>query len=110
VLLNLAIKPNIRTYNNKVAYKSFIAYIDPEKHANNEELAERIFKPSGSELFYFKHAPKDGEHELKKWLEDKTVEDSVQPNDDLTEEDLDQAVFEASFTKLNTEDEEFKRI
>jgi hypothetical protein len=97
----------MRTYNNPM-YKNLEAYIHPEKHANHEELAERIYKPMGAELYNFKNDIRDSELELKRWLEDKTVEESSEVTDDITEEDLDQAIFEASFTKLNTEDEELK--
>ena len=45
---------------------------------------------------------------MLEFLEDKTHKDSFEVSDDLTEEQLDQALFEASYMKHDIENDEFK--
>jgi hypothetical protein len=90
--------------------KKFEGRVDNEKDINNEELAEKVVRASPREIYNFKDRLIDEEYEILKFLEDKTEEESYGKSDDVTEEDLDQALFEASFNKLNFVDEEVKSI
>jgi hypothetical protein len=98
----------MRIFNNVIMNKQFAIRVDQEKDANNEELAEKIIKASPKEIYDAKNKLKDEELELLKFLEDRSEDDTLGMSDDVTEEDLDQALFEASFNKLNFVDEEIK--
>lgn len=100
----------MRIFNNHALNKQFVNYIDNEKDANNEELAEKVIKASPKEIYMAKDKLRDEELELIRFLEEKTENDTHGVSDDVTEEELDQALFEASFNKLNFEDEEIKSI
>lgn len=98
----------MRIFNNIILNKPFAVRIDQEKDANNEELAEKIIRASPKEIYDFKDRLNDEELELLRFLEERTEDDTQGMSDDVTEEDLDQALFEASFNKLNFVDEEIK--
>lgn len=103
-------KPHMRIFNNIILNKPYMLYINNEKDANNEEFAEKVIKASPKEIYNYKDRLNDEELELIRFLEEKTENDTHGVSDDLTEEELDQALFEASFNKLNFEDEEIKSI
>lgn len=98
----------IRKYNHPKFRENegiFIPYLDK----NNEERAEKIKKRSNNVKYYDSWSEfRDGDLELVEFLEDKTHFDSFQVSDDLTEEQLDQALFEASYAKPDFESDEFK--
>ncbi len=48
--------------------------------------------------------------DLLDFLEDTTYHDSFETSDDLTEEKLDQAIFESTYMKPDIETDEFKSI
>jgi hypothetical protein len=100
----------MRIFNNPILNKPFGIRVDNEKDASNEELADKVIKASPKEIYDYKNRLKDEELELIKFLEEKTENDTHGISDDVTEEDLDQAIFEASFNKLNFEEEEIKSI
>lgn len=96
-----------RFYNNP-KFDNFTGYVYPYKDYNNEEMAERIFKRTNFVKYIERQNLTDSEKDTLRFLEDTTEKDSFAPSDDITEEELDQAIFEASYIKPIHESDEYK--
>lgn len=97
----------LRFYNNP-KFDNLTGYIYPYKDYYNEELAERIPKRTNFLKYVERQHLTDSEKDTLRFLEDTTEKESFAPSDDLTEEELDQAIFESSFMKPVHESEEYK--
>lgn len=96
-----------RFYNNP-RYENFTGYINPEKDINNEELAERIPRRTNFLKYVERQKFKSTDKQTIEFLENTTERESFAPSDDPTEEELDQAIFEASYSKPIHETDEYK--
>jgi len=96
-----------RFYNNP-RFENFTGYIIPEKDINNEDLAERIPTRTNFLKYVERQHFKSTDKQTIEFLEDTTERESFAPSDDPTEEELDQAIFEASYSKPVHETEEYK--
>lgn len=96
-----------RFYNNP-RYENLTGYIRPYKDINNEDLLERI--PTRTEFLKYvdRQHFKSTDKQITEFLEDTTERESFAPSDDPTEEELDQAIFEASYSKPVHESDEYK--
>merc|ERR1712032_426114 len=76
----------------------------------NEDLAERI--PTRTDFLKYVERSnfQSTEKQTIEFLEDTTQRESFAPSDDPTEEELDQAIFEASYSKPVHETDEYKKI
>ena len=99
----------LRFYNNP-KYDNFTGYIYPYKDYDNEELAERIPKRTNFLKYVERQKLTDSEMDTLRFLEDTAEKESFAPSDDLTEEELDQAIFESTYMKPVHETDEYKSI
>lgn len=97
----------LRFYNNP-RYENLTGYVYPYKDYDNEEMAERISKRTNFLKYVERQHLTDSEMDTLRFLEDSTEKESFAPSDDLTEEELDQAIFESSYMKPVHETEEYK--
>ncbi len=97
----------LRFYNNP-RFENFTGYIQPEKDMDNEELAERIPKRTNFLKYVERQHFKSTDKQTLEFLENTTERESFAPSDDPTEEELDQAIFEASYSKPIHETDEYK--
>lgn len=97
----------LRFYNNP-KFDNFTGYIYPYKDYDNEELAERIPKRTNFLKYVERQKLTDSEMDTLRFLEDTTEKESFAPSDDLTEEELDQAIFESTYMKPIHETDEYK--
>jgi len=97
----------LRFYNNP-KYDNFTGYIYPYKDYNNEELADRIPKRTNFLKYVERQHLTDSEMDTIRFLEDTSEKESFAPSDDMTEEELDQAIFESTYMKPVHETEEYK--
>lgn len=97
-----------RMYNSFKQGLEYISIVNPDDAKYDDELKERIFKSSPFERNLKLHNNTDHEKEARNFLEERTESDSYDIVDDLTEEDLDQALFEASYVKPVHDSEEYK--
>jgi hypothetical protein len=93
-------------YNNPRLYE-FVKVIVPWKDRNNDELKEFVKFRTPLRKHNDNSRIKDSRREILEFLENKTEHDSFDIADDLTEEELDQALFEASYVKPQFESDEF---
>lgn len=99
----------MRRYNHP-KYANLNSYIDNVKDANNEDLADRILRTSNFKKYTQNYVTSDEDKDLIEFLENQTEKDTFGVSDDVTEEDLDQAVFEAQYAKPTRESDEYKSI
>jgi len=98
----------LRYYNNP-KFDNFTGYVYPYKDYDNEEMAERIPKRTNFLKYVDRqHGATDSEKDILRFLEDTTETESFAPSDDVTEEELDQALFESTYMKPVHETEEYK--
>ena len=97
----------LRRYNNPLKWKKGCR-IDPYQDWKNEELREKIKFKSNYQKFIENYHLRDSETEQREFLRNKTDSDSFDISEDLTEDDLDQAIFEASYAKPANELDENK--
>jgi hypothetical protein len=83
-------------------------YVVPPIDYKNEELKSRVLFRSNYHRFVDNIEVRDSDKEKLEFLEDKTMDDSYAVSDDITEEQLDQALFEASYNKPYYESDEFR--
>ena len=96
-----------RFYNNP-KYENFTGYITPYKDILNEDLAERVPTRTNFLKYADRSIHKSEDKQTLEFLEETTERESFAPSDDPTEEELDQAIFEASYSKPVHETEEYK--
>jgi hypothetical protein len=106
------------SYLHNLFYRSFsnlefedkCGYVVPQEDYKNEELKQKVLLRSNYHRFVDSIELKNSQKAKLEFLENKTMDDSYAMSDDLTEEDLDQALFEASYSKPIWETEEFRGI
>ena len=96
-----------RFYNNP-KFDNFTGYVYPYKDYDNEEMAERIPKRTNFVKYVERQKETDSEMDTLRFLEDTSEKESFAPSDDLTEEELDQAIFESTYMKPVHETDEYK--
>ena len=96
-----------RFYNNP-KYDNFTGYITPHKDMENEDLLERIPTRTDFIKYIERQNLTSTDKQTREFLENTTERDSFAPSDDPTEEELDQAIFEASYSKPVHETNEYK--
>lgn len=82
--------------------------IYPYKDADDEELGEKVFRRAPINKHIDSIDIRDSQKEVLQFLETKTEEDSFEVSDDITEDQLDQALFEASYSKPPYESDEYR--
>jgi hypothetical protein len=97
----------LRTYNSFYLWDKF-DYIVPSIDYKNEELKSKVLFRNNFHKYLDSISLEDSEMEKVRFLEDKTYTDSFDISDDVTEEELDQAVFESSYYKPVLESDEYR--
>lgn len=85
-------------------------YINNDTDSKNDDFADKILRRSNFRKYVDKIETKDEDKALIEFFENKTEEDLLAPSDDITEDELDQAFFEATYSKPVRETDEFKSI
>jgi len=103
----------IREYTRKFgnpAFKEQEGFLVPHLERGNDEAEEKIFKKVPATIFEQRKNIYSNElTEIQDFVDFKVEQDTSAPSD-LTEDDLDQAIFEAQFKKSVDENEEFRRM
>jgi hypothetical protein len=93
---------------NSPEFADRIGYVVPYIDYKNEELKQRVLFRSNFHRFLDNHKVRDSDKEKLEFLEYKSMEDSYAISDDVTEEELDQALFESTYNKPYWESEEYR--
>lgn len=97
----------MRTFNNP-KFEDMETRVIPYLDENNEEYADKIFMRDNLNIHHDDQKLRDSDALMLEFLEKRTEEDSFDVSDDVTEEQLDQAIFEASYSKPNLETDEYR--
>lgn len=97
----------LRSFNSPSLWDKF-DYIIPYVDYKNEELKSKVLFRNNFHKYLDSISLEDSHMEKVRFLEDKTYSDSFDISDDVTEEELDQAVFESSYYKPVTESDEYR--
>jgi hypothetical protein len=97
----------LRTFNSPYLFDKF-DYIVPSIDYKNEELKSKVLFRSNFHKYIDSIDLQDSSKEKIRFLEDKTYHDSFDVSDDITEEELDQAVFESTYHKPIFESDEYR--
>ena len=98
-----------RSFNNAFLWDK-TDYIVPSIDYKNEELKSKVLFRNNFHKYLDSISMDDSEKEKLIFLEDKTYHDSFDVSDDVTEEELDQAVFESTYYKPIYESDEYRSI
>lgn len=104
----------LREFSRKYAnpeFKAFECTIVPHKERENEELQEKIFKRKPLDIFNDRLSLyKSEQADMLNFINHRVNQDSSRISPDLTEDDLNQALFEAQYQKPIEESEEYKKL
>ena len=97
-----------RIYNNP-KWEEFNTNINPAIDAYDEEKSEKVRKKSPRYKYFERNETKSSERETREFLEESTEEEleNSKPKN-ITEELIDQALYEAQYIKKDTENDEYK--
>jgi len=97
-----------RTYNNP-KWAEFNTYVDPAIDAYDEEKAEKVRRKSPKYKYYERNEINSAEKEIRDFLE-KTNEEELENSNpkNITEELIDQALYEAQYIKKDMDNNELK--
>jgi len=99
-----------RKYANP-EHKSLECTFVPHKERENEEYSEKIFKRKPIDIFNDRLCLYKSElNDINNFINSRVHQDSSRISPDLTEDDLNQALFEAQYQKSVEETEEFKKL
>lgn len=91
--------------------KQFEMTFEPHKQRENEEFSEKIFKRKALQTFEDRESLYKSElNTINTYINDRIIQDSSRLINDLTEDDLNQALFEASYQKPVEDTEEYKKL
>lgn len=91
-------------------FKEFFGYVIPHEDINREDMAEKVLLSDNWDKYKDREIFANSNSQIEKFLEDRAHSDSWEYSDDITEEELDQALFEATYTKEIVESDEYKSI
>jgi hypothetical protein len=97
----------VRSYNNPI-FANRRDYIIPSIDYKNEELKSKVLRRSNYKRYLDNFIIRDSDMEKLEFLENKTMQDSYQVSEDITEEELDQAIFESTYAKPPFESDEIR--
>lgn len=92
-------------------FKAKELFVIPHLERNNEEIQERLFKRKPLQSFNDRECLYSNEmEEMRKFVDFKLEQDVSKISNDSTENEINQAVFEAQYTKPVEESEEYKSL
>lgn len=96
---------------NSPEFGDRVGYVLPYVDYKNEELKQRVLLRSNFHRFIEENVnPRDSDKEKLEFLETKSMEDSYAMSDDVTEDELDQALFESTYNKPYWESDEYRGL
>ena len=93
---------------NSLEFADRVGYVVPYLDYKNEELKQRVLFRSNYHRFLNNLKLRDSDKEKLEFLENKSMDDSYAISDDVTEEELDQALFESTYSKPIFETDEYR--
>lgn len=104
----------IRDYTRKYGNKTYApqeGFLVPHLERNNEEAQEKIFKPNPSRMFDDRKKLYSNEMvQIEEFVNRRVEQDSLKESEDVTEEEFNQALYEAQYQKPIDDSDEYKRL